>query len=80
MADDKCPHVLSTRSWCASCRAQRFGCVVRGRTVVYGKLWAPRLRLGGIITDYRSENSMLIGYRIETVIGFLQGMDDQIVG
>ena len=43
-----------------------------------GKLWAPRLRLGGIITNYCAAESVLIGYRIETVIAFLRSIDDLI--
>lgn len=42
---------------------------------VEGKLWAPRVRLGGIITNYCAADSVLIGYRIETVIAFLRSID-----
>ena len=32
-----------------------------------GKIWAPRLTLAGMVTDYDDQANLLVGYRIETL-------------
>lgn len=44
------------------------------RAMPIGKIWAPRLRLAGLVSHYDNDSKLLLGYKVEVLASFL---DDQ---
>ena len=42
-----------------------------------GGVWSPNLGLAGVVTAYNADDNQLIGYKVETLVGFFVNLEQQ---